>query len=49
MNDIHNGSLQFQAILFVDDTNLNSTLCSLDVNDDNDCIRLQLSTNINKE
>ena len=27
MNDIHNASLKFNAILFADDTNLTSTLC----------------------
>ena len=30
-------------------TNLISTLCSFDVNIDNNCNSLQLSTNINKE
>ena len=48
-NDIHNASSKFHAILFVDDTNLISTLCSFDVNIDNKCNSLQLSTNINKE
>ena len=47
MNDIHNASTQFYAILFADDTNLTSTLCSFDVNVDNNCNRMQLSTNIN--
>ena len=49
MNDIHNASSTFHAILFADDTNLTSTLCSFDVNIDNKCNCLQLSTNINKE
>ena len=49
MNDIHNASSKFHAILFADDTNLTSTLCSFDVNIDNNCNNLQLSTNINKE
>ena len=49
MNDIHNTSSKFHAILFADDTNLTSTLCSFDVNIDNNCNSLQLSTNINKE
>ena len=48
MNDIHNASSKFHAILFADDTNLTSTLCSFDVNIDNNCNSLQLSTNINK-
>ena len=37
MNDIHNASSKFHAILFADDTNLTSTLCSFDVNIDNNC------------
>ena len=49
MNDIHNASTKFHAILFADDTNLTSTLCSFDVNIDNNCNRMQLSANINKE
>ena len=49
MNDIHDASSKFHAILFADDTNLTSTLCSFDVNIDNNCNSLQLSTNINKE
>ena len=49
MNDIHNGSSKFHATLFADDTNLTSTLRSFDVNIDNNCNSLQLSTNINKE
>ena len=49
MNDIHNASSKFHAILFAYDTNLTSTLCSFDVNIDNNCKSLQLSTNINKE
>ena len=49
MNDIHNDSSKRHAILFADDTNLTSTLCSFDVNIDNNCNSLQLSTNINKE
>ena len=49
MNDIHNASSKFHAILFADDTNLTSSLCSFDVNIDNNCNSLQLSTNINKE
>ena len=39
----------FNAILFADDTNLTSTVCSFDVNIDNNFNGLQLSTNINKE
>ena len=49
MKDIHNASSKFRAILFADDTNLTSTLCSFEVNIDNNCSSLQLSTNINKE
>ena len=49
MNDIHNASTKFHAILFADDTNLTSTLCSFDVNIDNNCNKMQLSANINKE
>ena len=49
MKDIHNASLKFHAIIFADDTNLTSTLCSFDANIDNNCSSLQLSTNINKE
>ena len=49
MNDIHNASTEFHAILFADDTNLTSTLCSFDVNIDNNCNRMQLSANVNKE
>ena len=49
MNDIHNLGSKFHAILFADDTNLTSRLCSFDVNIDNNCNSLQLSTNINKE
>ena len=49
MNDIHNASSKFHVILFADGTNLTSTLCSFDVNIDNNCNSLQLSTNINKE
>ena len=49
MNDIHNASTTFHAILFADDTNLTSTACSFDVNIDNNCNRVQLSANINKE
>ena len=45
----YNASSKFHAILFADDTNLTSTLCSFDVNIDNNCNSLQLSTNINKE
>ena len=48
MNDIHDTSSKFHAILFADDTNLISTLCSFDVNIDNNCKSLQLSTDINK-
>ena len=47
MNDIHNANSKFHAILFEDDPNLTSTLCSFDVNIDNNCNILQLSTNIN--
>ena len=49
MNDIPNASTKFHAILFADDTNLISTLCSFDVNIDNNCNKMQLSANINKE
>ena len=49
MNDIHNASPKFHAMLFADDTNLTSTLCSFHVNIDNNCNSLQLSTNIYKE
>ena len=49
MNNIHNASSKFHAILFAEDTNLTSTLCSFDVNIDNNCNSLQLSTYINKE
>ena len=49
MNYIHNASTKFHAILFADDTNWTSTLCSFDVNIDNNCNRMQLSANINKE
>ena len=49
---VHKNILKYSklhAILFADDTNLISTLCSFDVNIDNKCNSLQLSTNINKE
>ena len=49
MNDIHNASSKFHAILFADDANLTSTLCSFDVNIDNNSNSLQLSTNMTKE
>ena len=49
MNDIHNARTKLHAILFADDTDLTSTLCSFDVNIDNNCNRMQLSANINKE
>ena len=49
VNDIHNASSIFHDILYVDDKNLTSTLCSFDVNIDNNCNSLQLSANINKE
>ena len=49
MNDIHNASTKFHVILFADDTNLTSTLCSFDVNIDNNCNRMQLSAIINKK
>ena len=49
MNDIHNASTKFHAILFADDTNLTRILCSFDVNIDNSCNRMQLSANINKK
>ena len=48
MNDIPNASTKFHAILFADDTNLTSTLCSFGVNIDNNCNNMQLSANINK-
>ena len=49
MNDNHNASSKFHATLFADDTNQTSTLCSFDVNIDNNCNSLQLSIDINKE
>ena len=49
MNDIYNASTKFHAILFADDTNLASTLCSFDVNIDNNCNMVQSSADINKE
>ena len=48
INDIHNASNRFHAILFSDDPNLTSTLCSFNVNLKIDFNRAQLS-NINKE
>ena len=41
LNDIHNACTKFYAILFADDTNLTSTLCSFDVNVDNNCKMLK--------
>ena len=49
MDDIHIASSKFHAILFDDDTNLTSTLCSFDVSIENNRNSLQLSFNINKE
>ena len=49
MNDIHNASTKFHAISFADDTNWTSALCSFDVNIDDNCNRMQLSADINKE
>ena len=49
MNDIHNAGSKFHAILFAEKKNLTSTLCSFDVNTDNNCNSLQLSTYINKD
>ena len=49
MNDIHQASTKFHAILFADDTNLTSTLCSFDVNLANQLDVTNLSKNINKE
>ena len=49
MNDIHQASTKFHAILFADDTNLTSTLCSFDVNLANQLDITNLSKNINKE
>ena len=49
MNGIHNASTKFHAILFANDSNLTSTYCSFDVNIDNNCNRMQLSTYINTE
>ena len=49
MNYIHDASIKFPANLFADDTYLTSTLCSFDVNINNKCNRMQLSTDINKE
>ena len=48
MNDIHNVSTKFNAILFADVTNLTCILCSFDVNIDNNCNRMHLSANVNK-
>ena len=49
MNDIHNASTKFHTFLFTDDSNLTSTLCSFDVNIDNNCNRMQLSANLNND
>ena len=50
MNDIHTASDKFHAILFADDSNLTSTLCSFNVSlADNAVNKLQLSNNINAE
>ena len=51
MNDIHIASDKFHAILYADDTNLVSSLCSFNVNiSNNDPIGISaLSTNINYE
>ena len=49
MNDIHNASTKFHTFLFADASNITSTLCSFDVNIDNNCNMMQLSANINKE
>ena len=49
MSDIHYASSKFHAILFANDTNLTSTLCSFDVNIVNNCNSLQLSIDVSKE
>ena len=49
MNDIHNASANFRAILFADDANFTSTLCSFDVNIDNNYTWMQLSAHIIKQ
>ena len=50
MNDIHEASNKFHAILFADDSNLTSTLCSFNVSlTDTSYNKTQLSNNINKE
>ena len=49
MNDIYCASDKFHAVLFADDSNLLSTLCSFDVTIDPNCDRNLLSSNINAE
>ena len=49
MNDIHEASEKFQAILYADDTNLLATLCSFNTSLDNASDLNTLSENINTE
>ena len=50
MNDLHEVSDKFHAILYADDSNLTSTLCSFNITlTDNDFDRIQLSRNITAE
>jgi tetrahydromethanopterin S-methyltransferase subunit G len=49
MNDIHNASNKFHAILFADDSNFTSTLCSFDENDDVKQNRDLICNKINSE
>lgn len=49
MNDIHKASAKFHAILFADDSNLTSTLCSFDVPLGQQCNKSKLSQHINRE
>ena len=49
INDINKASPKFYAILFADNTNLTCTVCSFDVDIDNDYNMLQLSNNVNNE
>ena len=50
MNDIHHASDKFHAILYADDSNLVSTLCSFKTSiSTKTCNKTELSKNINKE
>ena len=50
MNDIHVASDKFNAIIYADDTNLHSFLCSFNVNLQGNATNMtELSSNINKE